>query len=58
MPGTTAAPTLTVSAELVPVGATGSNDPVTPVGVLPRLNVTAAVKFVRVIVTVAFPVAP
>src|SRR2546428_5930825 len=35
----------------VPVGAAGSNDPVTPVGALPRLNVTAAVKLVRVMVT-------
>jgi len=47
-----------VSVELVPVGAAGSNDPVTPVGALPRLNVTAAVKLVRVMVTVVMPVAP
>src|SRR5437660_12668422 len=57
-PGATAAPTLTVSVELVPVGVAGSNDPVTPAGALPRLSVTAPVKFVRVIVTVVVPVAP
>ena len=44
--------------ELVPVGPAGSNDPVTPAGALPRLNVTAPVKFVRVIVTVSKPVPP
>ena len=47
-----------MSVELVPVGAAGLNDPVTPLGALPKLNVTAPVKFVRVIVTVAVPVAP
>ena len=54
----TAAPTLTVSVELVPVGAVGLNDPVTPAGALPRLNVTAPVKFVRVTVTVVGAFAP
>ena len=42
----------------MPVGVPGSNDPVTPAGALPRLSVTAPVKFVRVIVTVVGPVAP
>src|SRR5256712_10001537 len=36
----------------------GSNDPVTPAGAVPRLNVTAPVKLVRVIVTVSKPVPP
>ena len=40
------------------MGAAGLNDPVTPVGALPRLSVTAPVKFVRAIVTVVVPVAP
>ena len=40
------------------MGAEGSKDPVTPVGALPRLNVTAAVKLVRAIVTVVVPLAP
>ena len=44
-----------MSVEVVPVGAEGSKDPVTPVGALPRLNVTAAVKLVRAIVTVVAP---
>src|SRR5437660_6041222 len=57
-PGATAAPTLTVSVELVPVGAAGLNDPVTPVGAPPRLKVTAPAKLVRVMVTVELPVAP
>ena len=52
------APTLTVSVALVPVGAAGLNDPVTPVGAPPRLSVTASVKLVRVMVTVVLPVAP
>ena len=47
-----------MSVELVPVGAAGLNDPVTPAGALPRLSVTAPVKFVRVMVTVDVPVAP
>ena len=47
-----------MSVELVPVGAAGLNDPVTPLDALPKLNVTAPVKFVRVIVTVAVPIAP
>ena len=47
-----------MSVELVPVGAAGLNEPVTPAGALPRLKVTAPVKFVRVIVTVVLPVAP
>ena len=37
-----------MSVELVPVGAVGLNDPVTPAGALPRLSVTAPLKFVRV----------
>jgi len=44
--------------ELVPVGAAGLNDPVTPDGAPPKLNVTAPVKFVRVTVTVVVPVMP
>jgi hypothetical protein len=44
--------------ELVPVGAAGLNDPVTPAGALPKLKVTAPVKLVRVMVTVALPLAP
>jgi len=40
------------------VGAAGLNDPVTPVGALPRLKVTASVKLVRVMVTVVVPFAP
>ena len=40
------------------MGAAGLNEPVTPAGALPRLKVTAPVKFVRVIVTVVLPVAP
>ena len=47
-----------MTVELVPVGAAGLNDPVTPVGALPKLSVTAPVKFVRVMVTVVLPVAP
>ena len=47
-----------MSVELVPVGAAGLNDPVTPVGALPRLKVTAPVTLVRVIVRVVVPVAP
>ena len=47
-----------MSVELVPVGAAGLKDPVTPAGALPKLNVTAPVKFVRVRVTVVFPVKP
>src|SRR5213592_3090622 len=50
--------TVTVSVKLVPVGAAGLNDPVTPAGALPRLNVTAPVKFVRVMVTVVGALAP
>src|SRR5437660_9176032 len=57
-PGATAAPTLTVSVELVPVGAAGLNDPVTPAGALPKLNATAPVKLVRVMVTVVGAFAP
>ena len=40
------------------MGAVGLNDPVTPDGALPKLNVTAPVKFVRVMVTVVVPVMP
>ena len=40
------------------MGAAGLNAPVTPVGALPRLRVTAPVKLVRVMVTVEVPVAP
>ena len=40
------------------MGAVGLNAPVTPVGALPRLRVTAAVKLVRLIVTVVLPLAP
>jgi len=40
-------PNVTVSVELVPVGAAGLNAPVTPAGALPKLNVTAPVKLVR-----------
>ena len=58
IPGVTVAPTVSVSTEVVPVGAAGSNDPVTPAGALPRLNVTAPVKLVRVILTFAVPVMP
>ena len=50
--------TLTVSVELVPVGAAGLKTPVTPVGVLPRLKVTASVKLVRVMVTAVGALAP
>src|SRR5438132_7715843 len=42
--------------EVFPVGAAGSNAPVSPVGAPPRLSVTAPVKLVRVIVTVVVPV--
>ena len=40
------------------MGAAGLNDPLIPAGALPRLSVTAPVKFVRVIVTVDVPVPP
>ena len=40
------------------MGAAGLNAPVTPVGAPPKLNVTAPVKLVRVMVTVELPVAP
>ena len=40
------------------MGAAGSNAPVTPVGALPRLKVTAPVKLVRAMVTVVVPVVP
>ena len=40
------------------MGAAGSNEPVTPAGALPKLNVTPPPKFVRVMVTVVVPLAP
>ena len=55
LPAATAVPTFTVSAEVVPVADTGSNDPVTPAGALPKLSVTGPLKFVRVMMTVVTP---
>src|SRR5437899_10908524 len=57
-PGATAAPTLTVSVELVPVGAAGLNDPVTPAGAVPRLRVTGPGKRVGEVMTVVGAVGP
>ena len=51
-------PTFSVSVEVVPVGAAGLNEPVTPAGAPPRLNVTAPVKLVRVRVTLVVPLPP
>ena len=47
-----------MSVALVPMGAAGVNAPVTPVGPPVRLKVTAPVKLVRVMVTVALPFSP
>jgi len=49
---------LTVSVELLPVGADGLKEPVTPLGAPARLSVTAPVKFVRVRRTVVGTLPP
>src|SRR5690349_7676951 len=58
VPGVTEGPTLTVSVELVPVGADGMKEPVTPLGAPARLSVTAPVKLVRVRRTVVGALPP